>query len=203
MRRAVCAHTHHPRTTDANHPDRPVARKSLQRVVAQRIYPSTNGWSAACLQRSVIVNVDTEPCVGFGKLLVGTDFSEGAALALESARDIAQELGWQVHVAHVIEGAHGSWTPLPAASEWLERLNVARDDVTLRKGTAWIELVRIAVEREPTMIVVGSHGLSGFQPVALGTTAARLGIHSPYPVLVVTSGGNGKSGKRRAMRDRR
>jgi nucleotide-binding universal stress UspA family protein len=47
--------------------------------------------------------------------------------------------------------------------------------------------VRYAHEIMPAMIVVGSHGTSGFQPLSLGSTAARLAVLSPFPVLVVTA----------------
>ena len=50
-----------------------------------------------------------------------------------------------------------------------------------------MELVRVAGERGAQMIVVGTHGRSGFQPVALGSTAARLALLSPRPTLLVGS----------------
>jgi len=54
----------------------------------------------------------------------------------------------------------------------------------LRFGAPWAQLVRYALEEEASYIVVGSHGLSGYQPLAPGSTTARLLTHSPVPVVV-------------------
>lgn len=122
-----------------------------------------------------------------GRILVGTDFSEGAALAMESARVFADRLSATLDVVHVVE-RFGSfdWTGDDGALSWLEHAGVQRSALVVRSGFPWVELVRYAHERTPLMIVVGSHGTSGFQPLALGSTAGRMGVLSPYPVLVVT-----------------
>ena len=129
------------------------------------------------------------------RILVGTDFSEGAGIAIDVAREFAMRFGASLDVLHVLE-RYGSatWQPAAAAAEWLERKRIDRTQVTVRSGFPWVELVRHAEQTKPLMIVVGSHGTSGFQPLTLGSTAARMGVLSPYPVLVVA----GAPGRRRA-----
>lgn len=127
------------------------------------------------------------------RILVGTDFSDGAALALETARGLAERLGARIEIVHVVE-RYGDvdWLTDGAALEWLARLGVDRDALAVRSGFPWVELVRHAHDCAPIMIVVGSHGSSGFQPLALGSTAGRMGVLSPYPVLVVTGSAAGR-----------
>jgi nucleotide-binding universal stress UspA family protein len=121
-------------------------------------------------------------------ILVGVDFSEGADRALAEARQLARRLGARVSALHVVETFEpGSWVPDEAATEWLLRNRLDPSELEVRQGFPWVELVRRGHDVRPGMIVVGSHGISGFQPLALGSTAARLGVLSPFPVLVVTS----------------
>jgi nucleotide-binding universal stress UspA family protein len=122
------------------------------------------------------------------RILVGVDFSEGSVRALAEARGLADRLGGELVGLHVEEsfGRRGSDDGSRRA-ELAERVGLRPADLMVRRGFAWMELVRYAREIEPMVIVVGSHGASGFQPLALGSTAARLGVLSPYPVLVVTA----------------
>lgn len=131
------------------------------------------------------------------RILVGTDFSEGAGLALDAARGLAQRLEASLDVLHVVERyGEANWRSDEAATAWLSRCGLKAADLVVRTGFPWVELVRYAHETTPTMIVVGSHGTSGFQPLALGSTAARMGVLSPFPVLVVT----GSPASRRSIR---
>jgi nucleotide-binding universal stress UspA family protein len=120
-------------------------------------------------------------------MLVGIDFSDGAALALAEARRLTDRLGADLELLHVEEtqGPAG-WRDDPGVRAWLAALGVDAAGLTVRRGQPWVELARHARETEPVLVVVGSHGVSGFQPVALGSTAARLGVSSPFPVVVVT-----------------
>ena len=130
-----------------------------------------------------------------GPILVGLDFSDGSARALAEAWSLAGRLGLKVVALHVAEGFPAAAEPAldPAARRRLERARLAGATVEVRHGYPWVELVRYAHEIEPAMIVVGSHGASGFQPLALGSTAARLALLSPFPVLVVSSSARGEA----------
>jgi nucleotide-binding universal stress UspA family protein len=121
-------------------------------------------------------------------LIVGTDFSASAAGALDEARNLAGDLDVSVEVVHVLQRhISPAWSPDVHERNWLLAADVPETEVTVRLGTVWVELVRIARERSARLIVVGAHGQSGFQPVALGSTAARLALLSPLPILLVGS----------------
>lgn len=117
-------------------------------------------------------------------ILVGTDFSAGSALALAEARRLARALEAPLHVVHVAEAASGRELP-ESAPAWMQGAEVAPDSVTVRPGVAAVELARLARDLEAGLIVLGTHGASGFQPMALGATAARLALLAPCPVVLV------------------
>lgn len=133
------------------------------------------------------------------RILVGIDFSEGASHALAEARSLRDRLGADLDLVYVQEDREtADWRSDENVRAWLERESVQADTVSVRRGFPWLELSRHARDTEPAYVVVGSHGRSGFQPLAMGSTAARLGVSSPSPVLVVPRQGNGQSGSRRA-----
>lgn len=124
------------------------------------------------------------------RVLVGIDFSEGAARAVVEARKLAEWLGGDVVPVYVHAGfREREWQPGPEQVAWLDALSLDAGSVVVRRGLPWVELVRQAESGCAAMIVAGSHGASGFQPVALGSTAARLAIFSPYPVVLVSPRG--------------
>jgi nucleotide-binding universal stress UspA family protein len=119
-----------------------------------------------------------------GPVLIGTDFSDGSARALQEARRLAGLLGADLLVVHVSDGAAGT---LPtAAASWLAAAGVHAGEVVVRCGQAWVELARYASEAVPSLLVVGSHGESGYQPLDIGSTASRLSLHARCPVVVVS-----------------
>lgn len=125
-------------------------------------------------------------------ILVGTDFSDGSTLALAEARRLAGAMGVVVQVAHVAESARGG--PDPGAEGWLDQVELPADSVVFRKGVPAVELARLARELEVAMIVLGTHGATGYQPMALGATAARLALLAPCPVVLVGPRGRSKGG---------
>lgn len=126
-------------------------------------------------------------------ILVGTDFSDGSALALAEARRLARALDVPVHLAHVAEDVSGEALP-EAASAWLAGAGVEPGSVSVRAGVPAVELSRIARELEAGLIVLGTHGASGFQPMALGATASRLALLAPCPVVLVGPRGRVRGG---------
>ena len=119
-------------------------------------------------------------------IIVGTDFSETSLHAAREARRLGGALGGVVEVIHVREGLRRDpFVPDDAQRAWLESAEIPVDDLCVRWGTAWVELVRLAQERDAALIVTGTHGLTGFQPMALGSTAERLAVLAPRPVVLV------------------
>lgn len=121
-------------------------------------------------------------------IIVGIDFSPTAAVAVAEARVLAERLECALEVVHVREALRPvPWAPCGEELAWLDGADLDAVEVTVRRGTVWVELVRVAAERRADLIVIGTHGRTGFQPVALGTTAARLALLSPRPIVLVGS----------------
>ncbi|HSJ09176.1 MAG TPA: universal stress protein [Longimicrobiales bacterium] len=124
---------------------------------------------------------------GLGPVLVGTDFSDTAALALQEAQRLAAMLGTGVTLMHVVDGAPGiGWGHSGEAGTWLERAGIQPQQVVVRFGSPWVEVTRYVSEVAPALVVVGSHGRSGYQPLTIGGTASRISMHSRVPVVLVS-----------------
>jgi nucleotide-binding universal stress UspA family protein len=122
-----------------------------------------------------------------GPVLVGTDFSESASLALAEARRLAALMGARVEVVHVVDGAHAAgWGEDGQAGNWLKTAQLDPAGLVVRYGSPWVELARYAAEVMPTLVVVGSHGQSGYQPLTIGSTATRISVHARCPVVLVS-----------------
>lgn len=115
-------------------------------------------------------------------ILVATDLSDCAEAALAEGRALAGRLGAVLSVVYVAEPGSRPATELDAA---LAAHGLARQDVVVRTGTAWLEIMRLAVQLQPVAVVVGSHGRGGYQPLSAGSTTQRLLARSPVPVVVV------------------
>jgi len=119
-------------------------------------------------------------------ILVGIDFSDGSHNAVLEARRVARATGATLESVHVRPGLRRELLVLDGDERtWLESVGLDEAGLRLRCGTPWIELVRLAREHEAEMVVVGAHGAAGFQPVGLGSTAERLALMAPSPVLIV------------------
>ncbi len=141
------------------------------------------------------------------KILLPTDFSGCANYALPYAAAIARATNAQIICVHVVEpvvpavGYTGLADPMPIAdiSEQLEDsaerqlpklaeceectgLNV---EEVIVHGDAAAEIVRVASEQEVDLIVISSHGRTGFGRIIFGSTAESVVRHASCPVLVV------------------
>ncbi len=140
-------------------------------------------------------------------ILLPTDFSECASHALPAAASLARMYGARLICLHVVEPIVPTvgWTPvaepLPVAdiSEQLENSatrelpKIAQcaecdglevEDV-ITHGDAASEIVRVSKERAVDMIVISSHGRTGFGRMLFGSTAESVVRYAPCPVLVV------------------
>lgn len=139
------------------------------------------------------------------KILVPTDFSELSGEAVQTAVAFAKVFGASIELCHVfVEPAYILPPPVDMASfpfdlaQILDRvqngLDGERDRVkgtgvtvttTTLSGRAAPEIVAHAKKTGVDLIVMGTHGRSGFQHALLGSVAERVVHHSPCPVLVV------------------
>lgn len=141
------------------------------------------------------------------RILLPTDFSGCANFALPYAAAIARAAKAKVICIHVVEpivpavGYTGLAEPMPIAdmSEQLEvsaerelpRLIDCEDlhgldiEEVIVHGDAAAEIVRVAAEHEVDLIVISSHGRTGFGRMIFGSTAEAVVRHASCPVLVV------------------
>jgi universal stress protein A len=138
------------------------------------------------------------------KILVPTDFSPASRKSLSYALRFAEGLNSEITLLHVLEPE----TPLtlagrPATAAFSEEeLADAKEGLRgltdslkaaggagtksiLRTGVATHEIVEAAKELDVDLIVIATHGFTGWKHFAIGSTAERVARAAPCPVLVV------------------
>jgi nucleotide-binding universal stress UspA family protein len=140
------------------------------------------------------------------KLILGpTDFSDPSHAALDIAADMASRFGAElllVHVVPVIPDLPDSVTifkeeeyeqnlqdiaakQLSELAATLGQKNVKiRTEVGLANDVG-MELVRIAEHNHADMIVIATHGMTGWRQIAFGSVAKRVVEEADCPVLVL------------------
>jgi nucleotide-binding universal stress UspA family protein len=134
---------------------------------------------------------------------VPIDFSRPSLKAIPYALAISRQFGADVHLLHVTDVAQQPpatllTLPVVPQSEWNQRFmkrlqalaNKYRTDGKVsalepRTGTAYEEICVVARELKADLIVLATHGYTGYKRMFLGSTAERVVQHSPCPVLVV------------------
>ncbi|MCS6797296.1 MAG: universal stress protein [Myxococcota bacterium] len=135
----------------------------------------------------------------FGRILVATDFSHGADLALRRALRLPLTNGARVHLLHVVPGALPARLRKDALALARQRLEEhaarARAEASARgldlvvdgprQGQPFVEFIRAARRRRAQLVVVGRHGERRVRDLFIGTTAQRVVRKGDVPVLVV------------------
>ena len=131
-------------------------------------------------------------------IVCGTDFSEQAAQAVETAAALAKRLDEPLVLVHAMDKE--SRTALPAdvrdslclyeraqLHDELERLRAAKVKVIedFRAGKPDAVLVEAAIAQHARLLVVSSHGRKPPDRWVLGSVAERTAEASPVPTLVV------------------
>ena len=57
--------------------------------------------------------------------------------------------------------------------------------LAVKEATTWKGIARVADDRDASLIVLGSHGKSGFSGIFLGSVAGAVAAHSGRTVLIV------------------
>lgn len=142
--------------------------------------------------------------MSFSKIVVGTDFSDASDLALDYALALAKEQKADVFIVHTY-GIPAYNLPsgfvLPSPEVAANLSNVAqqaldrslehaktkweRCSAILRDGDPRDEIAKIATEVGAGLIVIGTHGRSGWRRWVMGSVADRIVRTSHLPVLVV------------------
>jgi len=138
------------------------------------------------------------------KILVPTDFSDHAGYALQVAAQIARKNGGEIFLLHMLELPHqgsdavGSGRDLPeimlfknAAINKLEDL-MNDDSLADLKVSEIIQfelafdgIMNISKKNDVDLIVMGSHGASGFKEMFIGSNAEKVVRNSDIPVLII------------------
>jgi len=140
------------------------------------------------------------------RMLVPTDFSAASDIAFTYAMDMAVQQGVTVHLLHAIDDASfataypdGFYVELPRLraqliGEATDRLNAMAANCKAAGVTATVEvavggparvIAQTATSRGSDLIVMGTHGRSGFAHLLLGSVAERVVRIAPCPVLTV------------------
>ena len=141
-------------------------------------------------------------------ILVGTDGSDTAAVAVARAIELAASLGAALQVVSAYAAApEGQRAPRPESAEVaLWAINPSRDEVIAllsdaeraardagvtdvdtfaRVGDAADAILDVAEEQRCDMIVVGHQGLTGATRFRLGSVPNKVSHHAPCSVLIV------------------
>ncbi|MCX8057662.1 MAG: universal stress protein [Ignavibacteria bacterium] len=138
------------------------------------------------------------------RILVPTDLSQLSLVALEYANSIAETYDAKVFLVYVCENVPSpkKQKKYPQLTEnikelkkkikeelkdiAIEKLNLAEEvEIVLLDGNPYKEILRFAVENQVGLIVVASHGRTGFSHLLMGSVAEKIVRYSPIPVLTV------------------
>ena len=136
-------------------------------------------------------------------ILVATDFSESAAVALAYGRDLARTFNARLHIVHMVEDVMTRYSPevsfaVPELQKNLEekawrdlRALAAGDgepDVTLAVQTCVNipnAIVAYAKGNSIDLVITGTHGRGPIKHLLMGSVAERVVRTAPCPVLTV------------------
>jgi universal stress protein A len=143
------------------------------------------------------------------KILFCTDFSDNSKPARQHAKDYANAFEAELMIFHVINSARIGYPSLEegvpvdirsALSDIQQsvekalnliatecRKELAQVQTSVRIGTPVREIVRFSEEESIQLIVMGTHGWTGFKHLIMGSTAENVVRTALCPVLTVKS----------------
>ena len=147
----------------------------------------------------------------FKRILCPTDFSEPAFMALKRAEELARHFSaelWVMHVIPSLPGPHMYADP-PLATSFdvpmfqqelaLKAEHMLKDLVShqvspevrtrdlVTTGEAAPEILRIAQQEHVDLIVIASHGLTGWRRLVFGSVAEKVVRRATCPVLTIAA----------------
>lgn len=141
------------------------------------------------------------------KILIPTDFSETANLALEHAVHLAKTCNAEIFLVHVVstfafrvnlpeidldESKNSKLTnavvlKLKQIAEDIEEKHGLKVHTLMASGSIKSEVIKLANEIDADLIVLGTHGVSGLREFIMGSNAFRIVSDASCPVLSVQS----------------
>lgn len=123
------------------------------------------------------------------EILFPTDFSHASEAAGRIARAMALEAGARLHVLHVVPPVTDPSTFREQVARAAQGLSEGlRVETALRTGLAGRAIVDYAREKGIGLIVLGTHGRTGWSHAILGSVAETVVRLAPCPVLTVPAG---------------
>ena len=138
------------------------------------------------------------------KILVPTDLSEFSLAAVEYAASLAEMYGAKIYMLYVTDGEpnlafptvdrHSETIPRDSEGEAKKQLHhfvygnviqVRNVPEIVRVGKAQVEIPRFATEAGIDLIVMATHGRTGFAHVLMGSVAEKVVRTSSVPVMTI------------------
>ncbi len=136
-------------------------------------------------------------------IIVGIDFSKGSMHALKFAISVANKANANVMLVHVMKPYREESIFSDDRDEIRKEVKKRMEEIInkhkfemrngklmykVRSGKIDKEIVNQAKYHDAYMLVVGTHGISGFEPFWVGSNAFRIVINSPCPVVTIRYG---------------
>ncbi|HEY7108218.1 MAG TPA: universal stress protein [Nitrososphaeraceae archaeon] len=136
----------------------------------------------------------------FSNILVPVDGSEISYKALETALDVAKQNSSKVTVIHALEKVSTSYLEdentlqmnTGEGQSILDRCRIFADEKGVSISTALVEgkpafatILDFALKDKFDLIVIGSHGISGFKEHMLGSVSNKIVHHALLPILLI------------------
>jgi len=135
-------------------------------------------------------------------VVIPVDFSSTMDKVVDYATSVADQLTAKVHFLYVVNDfqgydmllTHPSFTEMARdmKNKSEERMTGLVDDYshlkagsagTVKTGDPAEEIVAFAEEIHADMIIIGTHGVKGFEKLIIGSTAEKVVKNAPCPVL--------------------
>jgi nucleotide-binding universal stress UspA family protein len=138
-------------------------------------------------------------------VLIPTDFSKTGTLALEHAAFMARICKANLYILHVIEIAETTYSIYNPAMKIIDLKEIEKfveqqlNDIAKRlkkeyaitvnvictRGRATNEIITTIKENNIDIVVMGTHGTSGFNEIFIGSNAHKITTISPCPVITI------------------
>ena len=143
------------------------------------------------------------------KILVATDFSEHALLALRYGVELARQFSAELLICHVVPYPDLISELPPTAEAYIpsnlhemhvriaeeqgqklitEHCQGVNTSFHYRSGSPFVEIVRLAKDENADLLIVGTHGRGAVAHMLLGSVAERVVRKAPCPVLTIRAG---------------
>ncbi len=137
------------------------------------------------------------------KIIIPVDFSEHSEYALEAAAHLAKKFGSELFVLHMLELSNMMYSSsvndqfeevafyLKLAEQKFDKfldkpyLNDIKITPIVKHFKVFSEVNEVAEEHQADLVVMGSHGSSGFKEFMIGSNAEKVIRNAEIPVLIV------------------